>query len=77
LTFENVSQAHNRAQVKVYAYATSPDDGSSIRARIRNESHVFRDLHDLRYALVSKETYNESKETYNDSKETYSESTET
>jgi protein O-GlcNAc transferase len=48
-----IFRAHSVARVRVYAYATSPDDGSATRRRIEAESHVFRDVHDLSDAQMA------------------------
>lgn len=40
-------EVHNKADVEIYAYSYGPDDGSSVRQRIKNNADVFVDLKDL------------------------------
>ena len=44
---------HDMSRTRVFAYATSPDDGSETRARVQSEAHVFRDVHDLSDAQLA------------------------
>ncbi|KAG6862246.1 hypothetical protein C0995_002177 [Termitomyces sp. Mi166 len=41
---QSVFGFHNPSRFNVHTYATSPDDGSSYRQKIANDSHVFIDI---------------------------------
>ncbi len=53
-------EIHDRNRFEIYAYSYGPDDGSTIRARIRHACDRFTDVADRSYVAASQAIYNDA-----------------